>query len=327
MFNVLFILFFTSTAIFSIHGMEPSNSMDIEKKQKKPTSRSNSKSNLLSSAKLLKRQSHTTTTSLDAIKQPNLKPEHPFVIAVANNNTELVNNYLNNPYFNPNLYRYKTALYTCVENKNYILLPLLLADHRIDSSLFIKTSPTNPTNPSTSIMLEPYETAHDILKRHKSTESHSGLRERMGEWLDKLFARLILDTTTNQICKNLKQSYKDGQITNEVIIDAIKMITTKITKVQNNQVVSKNKEKIVEDKQLPQDACLVISNTQNTQDVSENTEDIEEIVVDRQLPQNACLVTDDTGKLTTVANEFITKKIWFIFSLFDNEFIDEMKNV
>jgi hypothetical protein len=235
MFNVLLVLFCT-TFSFSLQSMNE-NKMMIENKEHDKKSK---KFNLFSLSKKATTEETSIRNFNNSIITPtnsfsessNSQTEHQFVSAVEDNNGELVKNYLNNPYFNPNIHRYATALHTCVITKNFQLLPLLLKDPRIDTSIRDNNN----------------KTAHDLLKQCKTTETHSGLRDHMHEWQIKLFARLTLDTTTNKTCSSLKRPYQAGQMTDKIIIDAISIIETKIKKTEANQTSN--------DRQLPSSACF-----------------------------------------------------------------------
>lgn len=101
-----------------------------------------------------------------------------------------------------------------------------------------------------------------------------------------LFARQTLDLTTKTFCSGLKESYQQGKITDKVIMNAIVMIKKKIEKAHQDQM-----------------------NKTSINDMS--SEDKEQ---DRQIPE--------TANFPDYANdEFMTKKIHFILSLYDNEFI------
>ena len=103
----------------------------------------------------------------------------------------------------------------------------------------------------------------------------------MYEWQIKLFARLTLDRTTNIMCSGLKTSYQQGNITDTIIMNAIEMVKQKIDKIAQNQIISKTEDEYVEDRQLPKNACFSIDN----------------------------------------AKEFMIKKMQFILSLNDHEFM------
>jgi len=230
MFNLLLAISFIITT-FSVKSME----ITVDKKDKK-----------FKKSASFPFSNKTSTKNLNATITT-LQSEHPFVIAAESNNEVLVKNYLNNPYFNPNIHRYKTAFHACIENKNYHLLSLFLADPRINSCIKNKA----------------LQTGHDILKQHRLTESKSTLKEEMYEWQIKLFARLTLDRTTNTMCTGLKTSYQQGNITDTIIMDAIEMIKKKIDTIAQNQIVSKTEDEYVEDRQLPKTACFPKYATKN----------------------------------------------------------------
>ena len=276
MFNLLFIVFFATTT-FSVKSME----MTVDKKEKK-----------IKKSSSFPFTSKTSTKNFNAtISIPPTQPEHPFVMAAASNNEAMVKNFLNNPYFNPNIHRYKTALRSCVEQKHYDLAFLLLNDPRIDTSIK-KFTTNNQTNTSTyNPFDEKNELCSSLVKKERQillstmqNKSDADMAEKLYLLQAKLFSRQTLDLEANKMCAGLKISYQQGTVTDTVIKNAVVMVKKKIEKTTLRQTISKNKDVCIEDRQIPEAAC----------------------------------VTED--------ELFMEKKIQFILSLYDQEFMQETIN-
>src|SRR5579863_7192334 len=118
MLNRLFILLFFST--IPLHCMEP----ERPKKSSKEMVKRKSKSLLPLSRK----------SSNEKNENEKIISEHPFISAARSKNYTMLNFYLNNPYFNPNVQdEWKnTALHHSATAQDYAGLQLLLSDHRVD---------------------------------------------------------------------------------------------------------------------------------------------------------------------------------------------------
>lgn len=110
----------------------------------------------------------TSVKNFNNTISPTIAPEHKFVIAAGSNEEILVKNHLNNPYFNPNIHRYKTALHTCIENKHYNIASLLLKDPRIDTS-----AKRFDKNQQADISMNLFDTKHELpaslVKKERQT--------------------------------------------------------------------------------------------------------------------------------------------------------------
>lgn len=279
MFNLLFILLFI-TSTFSVKSMEMV--VDKDKKEKK-----------IRKSSSFPFSGKTSTKSFNAtISIPPTQQEHPFVMAAESNNAEVVTTYLKNPYFNPNIHRYKTAFRACVEQKNYDILSLLLKDPRIDTTIKKFTINQQTSNSTNNPFDEKNELSHSLIKKerqrliskirqNKSNDSDVVMEAKLYELQIEVFRRQTLDITTNQFCSSFKTSYLQGNVTDKMIINAIEMIKRKIEKIAQKQIVSKNDDERVEDRQLPEAAIFPFD------------------------------------------LEFMIKKVQFILSLNDHEFIND----
>ena len=150
--------------------------------------------------------------------------EHGMIKAARENDINKVQLYLGNIYFDPNITdRWKnTALHRVALNNNHELIDLLLKDPRPDASL------------------KNFQgfTAQDLVDRDK--EEAIALRR-------KLFARYCLNIQVNNHTEKIRQAYKLGAISPDVINGTIEFI---------KQELKNDCAKQTSDRQMPSDAQL-----------------------------------------------------------------------
>jgi ankyrin repeat protein len=196
MLNRLFILLFFST--IPLHCMEP----ERPKKSSKEMVKRKSKSLLPLSRK----------SSNEKNENEKIISEHPFISAARSKNYTMLNFYLNNPYFNPNVQdEWKnTALHHSATAQDYAGLQLLLSDHRVDASI------KNMGN----------RTARELI----DDDQNIAIEMRC-----KIFARVRLDNITQQECLLIKPSYEQNLMKPDMLDIAIQNIKNTVQQSDNNR--------------------------------------------------------------------------------------------
>lgn len=324
MFNVLFIVLLATTT-FSVKSME----VEKPKKEKLQKTKSFKKSATSLFAK-------TTSTKNHCIATPTIQPEHPFVIAAAENNEPIIKDYLSNPYFNPNIFKHKNALSSCIENKHYDIAFLLLHDHRLNTSIDKFSIHQKSTVTNNDLFYNKAENCISLVKKERMRIKSQEMDEKaiqlvakLYELQLKLFARQTLDLNTNAICADLKKLYPEGILTND-IMSAIMIIKKRIERAHSDQTKKTNSnETISEDKEQNKADSDQVEKTNSNEMISENKEQNKTDSDPTQKTNSNEMISEDTEQdreIPTTGNfpdyatdEFMIKKIQFILSLNDSE--------
>ncbi len=210
---------FTLSSFHALNCMDPSD----DKNTKKEVSLRRPKKRLSGhSAEKLQKKSpapfRKSVSMSDLLEQKEIQSQNPFINAVDNKNDSMIEFYLKDPYFNPNVQdciTLDTAFHYAAAQRNTPLIKTLLQDHRIDASIRNRKK----------------QTARDAFISHdlmNPTEEELHVRTI-------IFARITLDTIIEQQAQRLKDIYFSHSMSPETLDAMVEIIKKKFLLFQTKQ--------------------------------------------------------------------------------------------